>query len=213
VLVAAIALLVGRPSRPSSPVVLLIALAAATPISMFATAAIAGNDVFLVRNLTASVPAATICLGALLASAPGRLRLVVPACAVLGIAVGTAAILSADNQRTDARAIAAVLDRRAQPRDVVVTVAPTDTTSNRPLDPYLRAPHIRVFGDATGYPAAFRRAARSDADVFVVYPNIAEIRRFIAPPPELADQYELRAEEQVPGFSGGLAVREFVKRP
>jgi hypothetical protein len=211
VLVAAIALLVRRPSRPSSPVVLLISLAAATPIGMFATAAIVGNDVFLVRNLTASVPAATICLGALLASASGRLRLVVPACAVLGIAVGTVAILSSENQRTDARAIAALLDRRADSRDVVVTVAPTDTTSNRPLDPYLRAPHVRVFGDAMGYPTAFRRAASSDADVFVVYPDIAEIRRLIVPPPELAEQYELRSEERVPGFSGGLAMREFGK--
>jgi mannosyltransferase len=192
---------------------LLAALAVCTPLGMLGTAAVTGDDLFIVRNFTASVPAALLCLGALLTAAPPRVSTVLSIAALFGVGVGTAAILSEDRQRAQAREAAELLDRRAAPRDVVVTVAPTDTTSNRPLDPYLERPHVRVFGDAANYPAAFRDAADAGVRVFVVFPGAAEVRPLIRPPSELRDRFELRGEYSFPGFSGGLVVREFAPRP
>lgn len=196
--------------RPGADVLLLIALACATPVGMLAAAAITGDAMFNTRNLSASMPAATLCLAGLLAAGPGALRWTLPAAAVAAIAFGGLHLLDADWQRADARAAAGDLNERAGPADEMILVAPTDAISHRPLDPYIDDPDRVVFGDPIGYLEAFARAARRGGDVFVVYPDAPGLAELIVPAEAQRGSYRLAGEQRYPGFSGGLALRRFV---
>jgi Dolichyl-phosphate-mannose-protein mannosyltransferase len=104
---------------PGRGVVLLVVLAAATPVGE-AIASLLGDNVLGTRNLAASWPAFALCLAALLVAAGRRLGPVTAALAIVAFAAGGLRLLDPDFRRPDYDAAAAFIERRAAPGDVVV---------------------------------------------------------------------------------------------
>ena len=104
---------------PGAPWLLLVALAIATPVGLLLYSIVA-TDLWLPRGLSASIPAAMLVLGALLATLPGVARIVAVAAVLATLAVGTIRSFSADYVREPYRAMAAYLDRHARPHDRVI---------------------------------------------------------------------------------------------
>jgi uncharacterized membrane protein len=107
---------------PRSPVLLLIALAVATPVGLLLYS-LTVTDLWLPRGLSASVPAATLLIGALLAALPGRARTIAVALVLLTLTIGTFRSFGANYVREPYRAMAAYIDRHAGPRDTIVSVS------------------------------------------------------------------------------------------
>ena len=129
--------------------------------------------------------------------------------AILAVAVGGAMTLEQDHQRPDTRAAAAFVRAHADRSDHLVYIAPADSISNRPLDPYLPGWRRPVFGDPKGYAAAFARAADEQRRVVVAYPPVASIEANVTPPNSLRARFRLAEQRRFHGFGGGLAVRIF----
>jgi hypothetical protein len=187
--------------------ILLTALALVTPVGMFLAAALSGYNLFIARNMSASLPAALVLLAVLICAAPRRVAVGLAAATVLVFAIGAVQTLSADNRRTPSRDAAALIDDRAAPGDPVVLVAQTNAISFRALDPYYKKPHPERLGDRAGYPAAFREASKTGATVFVVYPN--RIASIVVPPPPYKSRYRVVVDRHYPGIAGGTGVRAF----
>lgn len=195
--------------RPRPEIWLLVGLALATPAGMLIAAATTGDAMFIARNMSASVPAATVGIAALVCGARGELRWILPIVLVTAAAVGGLRLVSPNWQRADARSAAQHLDQQAGPSAPIVLIAPADSPSYRPLDPYLSREHEILFGDPPGYQRAFSQAEATRRDVFVVYPNLPEITPLVTPPPTHTDTYRLVDEQTYRGFSGGIAIRRF----
>ena len=105
--------------RADSDGALIVALAFATPVGLLLYSLLA-TDLWLPRGLSASIPAAALALGALVAALPRR----VAVAAVLAIAVtllaGTARSLGPAYDRGPYRTLANYLDRVARPPDPIV---------------------------------------------------------------------------------------------
>jgi 4-amino-4-deoxy-L-arabinose transferase-like glycosyltransferase len=107
--------------RPSGHLVGLVALTLATPVGLLVYSLVI-TDLWLPRGLSASMPAAALVIGALLAALPLRLTALTAAVVVVVLAAGTARSLQPAYTRGPFRAIAGYLDRVAGPRDPVAVV-------------------------------------------------------------------------------------------
>jgi uncharacterized membrane protein len=104
----------------SSPVTLVVALMAATPIGLLLYS-LTVTDLWLPRGLSASLPAAALVLGALLAALPRLLRVIAVAIVMVTLIAGTLRSFDAGYARGPFRAIAERLDAVAGVRDPVVS--------------------------------------------------------------------------------------------
>lgn len=130
-----------RPGRPaiSKGMVLVIALALATPLAETLILALGGTDLLGARNLNTSSPGLALAIGAILAAA-GPVAGVVCTVGVLGAyAVSAGKTLDPDNGPVNAKAAAGFIDATGSPADVVVDAATSATTPVplTPLDLYL----------------------------------------------------------------------------
>jgi mannosyltransferase len=161
--------------RPPLPPVdrraaLVVVLALSVPVGE-AIASALGSNLFGTRNLAASWPAYALCLAALLLAAGPRLGAAAAALALAAFAIGAAKMVDADFQRHDYDGVAAAIEERAGPRDVVVDGAS--------LSPAGIPPALRV---------AFERPPRTfqlNRDEVTYDPF-----RIVAPAPPVADVVE-----------------------
>ena len=128
----------GRLRRPAPGLVLVVVLALSVPVGEALVSA-AGTNLFGGRNLVAGLPAAALCLGALLVGAGPRLRFVCVPLALGCLAVG--AVMMLEGQRPNYRAAAADVERRSAPGDVVIDAAVLSPGPYSPLDLALERPH------------------------------------------------------------------------
>jgi hypothetical protein len=117
---------------------LLIALAVATPIGLLLYSLLV-TDLWLPRGLSASLPAAVLVFGALLASLPRPLTAVAAAALAVTLVAGTIRSFDAAYARGPFRAMAAYLDRVATPRDPVTVVS---LVAGPALDAEFHKPHL-----------------------------------------------------------------------
>jgi hypothetical protein len=155
---------------------LVVVLALATPIGVLLYSLLS-VDIWHVENLYASVPAATLVIGALLVAIPRRPRaLAVPV--VLGILVfGTIRGLSPSWIRPPYRAVARYLDHAAAPRDPVLLFTYRYVLDDA-IPAQLKRPHTIIYGVRRRWP---RRPAGTLAFVVVDDAKIHRLSRALAP--------------------------------
>ena len=107
------------PSRVDRRLVLVIVLAAATPVGEALVGAV-GSNLFGTRNLAVSWPGVALCLAALLLAAGRRAGPVAAALAIVAFAVGGLKLLDPDIRRPDYDAAIAFIEQNASPGDIVV---------------------------------------------------------------------------------------------
>jgi uncharacterized membrane protein len=112
----------GRRPWPSPRLVLVVALTLATPVGLLLYSLVV-TDLWLPRGLSASLPAAALVLGALLAILPRPLAAVTVIIVLVTLVAGTMRSFDAAYARGPYRAIAAYLDQVARPRDPVPIVS------------------------------------------------------------------------------------------
>jgi len=129
----------------------------------------------LPRNLSASFPAMTVLVGALLTSLERRVA-VAAAVVVVGavLLVGAGKALEEDHRRTSLRGAAGFIDVHARPGDPVLAVAFLQGPVTIGLGAYFERPHPVVQGDAND-PRAWGRG-RDGAHVFLVMPTPGAFR-------------------------------------
>jgi len=82
-----------------------------------------GTDIWIPRNLYASLPALALLVGACLAALPGRLSLAAATIVVAVLVLGTMRSFESAYNRGPYRQIAAYLDRTARPNDPVTIIS------------------------------------------------------------------------------------------
>jgi hypothetical protein len=179
----------GGLARVDRRVVLVAAMALAAPVGE-ASATLLGTNLFAARNLAVSWPWFALALAAVLVAAGPRLRVAAVGLVVAGFALAGAKMVDEDFQRPDFAAAAAIIDREAGPRDVVVDgavafITPGPVTG---LDATLRRPHrilragapqhrdgnFRIGDPVLPHDEVVRRAAAGGGRVFLVYPESAD---------------------------------------
>jgi hypothetical protein len=120
--------------------VLVVALALATPVGALLTSAI-GTNVFGVRNLAASWPGLALALAAFLVAAGPRLRIAAVALTLASFAIGAVRMLDDGFQRPNYRGAAALIDRAAAPGDPVIDAAVASPGPLSGVDVALDEPH------------------------------------------------------------------------
>jgi hypothetical protein len=105
-----------------SPWLLMIVLAAATPVGVLLYSLVA-TDIWLPRGLSGSIPAIAIVLAAALAALPRRLPAAAAIVVLATLVFGTVRSFGSDYVRQDYRAMASYLDRVAGPRDPILLVS------------------------------------------------------------------------------------------
>ena len=101
------------------PAVLIVALMFATPVGLLLYSLLA-TDLWLPRGLSASIPAAALVLGALVAALPRPLAVAAGLVIAVTLLAGTARSLGPAYDRGPYRTLANYLDRVARPSDPVV---------------------------------------------------------------------------------------------
>ncbi len=198
------------PEWASGPA-LLLALAVATPLGLLLYSAV-GTGIFAPRNLTASIPGVCLLLGWLVARLPRRAGLAAGGLLAAGLLVGAAQSLLVTNQRPDLRAAAAFIDDRARPGDPYVETQLFFSDAPE-LAEGLRLNFDREHPDAG--PVELRRAgaefepvaparawqqAAAGRRLFVVGPELPNIRGLPQPPPEYAGRVRRVAARRFPGI-------------
>jgi hypothetical protein len=114
--------------KPSKDLVLLMIMAAASPLGLLAFSA-GGDNVWLAKYMAPTLPMIAVLLGALVTSLPTRAAatLAVTFLGVLAVGVGTGH--RANSERTAFKGAAAFIEREASPRDVILEVG---TVPSRP---------------------------------------------------------------------------------
>jgi hypothetical protein len=119
--------------------ILILALALATPVGLLAYSII-GTDLWTARNLYASVPAAALVLGGLLAALPSPARWAAVGLVLAILVAGTIRAISPRYARPAYRAAAEYIDRVARPTDPVL-VYPSLLGLDAAIPAQLRKPH------------------------------------------------------------------------
>ncbi len=119
-------------ARADRRLLLVLGLALSVPVAEAALSAVSTN-VFGGRNLAASWPAFALCLAALLVAAGPRLRYATVALALGCLVLGALDMLKDTNRRPDYQAVAAFIEARSSPGDVIVDAA---VLSPGPLSPF-----------------------------------------------------------------------------
>ncbi len=81
------------------------------------------TDLWLPRGLSASIPAAALVIGGLLAALRGPLRVAAVVAVLATLAIGTMRSFGPDYVREPYRAMAALIDREARPQDRVLVLS------------------------------------------------------------------------------------------
>ena len=192
-----------------SPPALLILLALTSPLAMIIFGASRDLDLFSPRNLTASMPAAFVCIAALLVTGPRRWRWLLPAVAIAITTLATIIAAEPRNERPDARAIASQINRSAKPADPVLWSDQADTISTRRLDIYLHPPRNPRILNSANLERAFAGAERSGSDVWIVIPDVPLAHLAAVPPLRFWQKYKLTSQTRYPGFDGGLELLKY----
>ena len=124
-------------------VILIVVLALAAPLGE-AAVSLVGNDVFGTRNLAVSWPGAALLAATILRAGREPLRTGAACLAIAGLGVGAGLMLKSENQRTDYRAAAGLIERTSTPRDVVIDASVLSPGPVSGLDAALDQPR-RVF--------------------------------------------------------------------
>lgn len=134
----------GLESPRRDHVVLVVLLAAATPVAIIALALI-GTDQLLSRNLGASVPYFIVAFSGLLCAGPRPLRIAATGIVVAVFAIGAVRSIEGEWRRADVVGAARLLDRELGPDDVVFDVVAPIVAPDQPprltLDVQLDNPH------------------------------------------------------------------------
>jgi uncharacterized membrane protein len=159
-----------RHLRVHAPSVLIAILALATPLGLLAYGAV-GPDLYTPRNMSASIPALAIVLGAFLTSGGRRVATVAAALVLAAFAIGAERTFDRDTQRPEFRRVAHFLDDAVGPGDRVVDQSRSELLGSQreslgPLNPYLK--HVQhVFSANEDDAPAWQTAARGGRVFFV----------------------------------------------
>jgi hypothetical protein len=147
---------------------LLVAIGVATPIGLLAYSGL-GTNIYSPRNLSASAPALSVLLAALVAGLPRRAAAPAAACVVAVFAAGAVKVLDDSSQRPAYRQVAAFIRDHRHPGDAVIDSARSQmvvgSTSPSYIGPYL--PERGRTSASTGDPAAWDPAEHGHS-VFVI---------------------------------------------
>jgi hypothetical protein len=159
-LLTAAALVVRRRVRPAPDTVLLVALAAITPVAALLYE-LGPNSILSPRYLSASIPAGLLVAGALLAAArPPVVAGLATAAVIGGVAVGTVRMLEPDGRRPDYRSIAQELDRVAPPGAPVLELSIFVGPPAHELGYYFERPHA-YYATGSRLDAAWEQGRRA----------------------------------------------------
>ena len=140
-LVTAAAFALSRRARPPRDMVLLVALAAVTPVAA-ALYELGPNSIFMPRYMSASVPAGLLVVGAVLVGARRPMVVGLATLAVIGgVAIGTVRMLEPDARRPDYRSVAEQLDREAPPAAPVLELSIFVGPPGHELGAFFQRPH------------------------------------------------------------------------
>ena len=109
--------------RPESGLVLLALLAVAGPLGA-AFFSIVSDDIFISRNISASLPPLTLLGAALVTSGPGRVAVAATGLVLAGFAVGAVRSLEVEHRRPDYRAVASLIDESTNPGAPILDFPP-----------------------------------------------------------------------------------------
>jgi hypothetical protein len=111
----------GWPRRPrsGSPLVLMVVLALATPVGLAVYGAF-GEDLFGPRNLSASIPALAVVVGAVTTAVRPRVAAAAATLLLAGLALGVVEFFDPDRERPEYRQAVRYLEERAGPGDPIV---------------------------------------------------------------------------------------------
>ena len=104
---------------PSKPVMLVLVLAAATPVGAAIYSSFA-DSVFLPRNLITSSPGLALSMGALVAAGRGWLRIAAIGVLVAGFALGAIRRVETDQQRPDYSGVVSYIEDEGEPGDPII---------------------------------------------------------------------------------------------
>jgi hypothetical protein len=197
-------------SDEGSRTLLLAALVAAAPVGMLGFSLISDHNVFQGRYLSASFPALALLVAGLICSVRPRVAAVVAAVVLVGVAAGTAKILSSDLRAAEYRKPARYVDAHARPGDVVVQKMRKAGPLSTALIVHFRRPHrvVTVTGvrevpggyEGTVPPDVWRRAAAGH-EVFVIGSEAPPLFFLPRPPKRWAPQVRLLERRRYPGVS------------
>lgn len=180
----------GKPWTPSSNLVLVVALALATPVGVFLYSKLSGHNIFLARYLNASLPGIALLVAALLTSLRPMAAVIAVTAAVGAMAVGSIQLLGSDYRRPPFDDAAKLVDARAGENDAVVDF------SQRILPLYLKERHALFQADAER--RALAHAARGGWLIRVLprFGPVQRPQRYLDPQHDI----ELHKHHLLPGF-------------
>jgi Dolichyl-phosphate-mannose-protein mannosyltransferase len=188
----------GRRALPQR-VALIAALALAAPVGAGLYSAL-GDDLFLVRNLISSLPALALAFAALLTALPRAPALAALALAFGALGLGAAGTFEQDSKRPAFEDVAAYLEARARPGDVVldlnVFMEPPGLALQVQVDPDL--PFFKM-----GFPYHEERQALEAAEagggrVLYVRPEVSVFRGVV--PERVARRFRAGETRTWPGL-------------
>ena len=173
--VAVVRLLRDR-DRPRDGLVLVAAVALATPLGLLLYSLVA-KSIVLPRNMIASLPAMALVVGWALTALGRRAAPLAVALALGSLCVGTVAVVKDENRRPPFEDAARFIDARAQPDDAVIDFFynPRSRTSGRELVVNLKGDY-RLYRAGDDDDAAWRRAEADGGRVFLVVPQVGPLR-------------------------------------
>jgi Dolichyl-phosphate-mannose-protein mannosyltransferase len=170
---------------------LLMALTLATPIGLLLYSLLA-TDLWLARGLYASVPAAALVLGTLVAAPGMPLRAVTTAAVLATLIVGTVRAVSPTYARPPFRTAAEYLDRVARPADPVV-MYPSFLHADEAIPAQLKRRHRLL----SGIPRSWPTPPAGGADYVVLDDIVAGTLKIGVPRPA---GFALAARRHYPGL-------------
>ncbi|MEA2305004.1 MAG: mannosyltransferase [Solirubrobacteraceae bacterium] len=155
--------------RWTSPILLVVLLALATPVGVRLVSLHPDRSFMLVRNLSASLPAFALLAAWLVVGLPRRLAVVGVAVVLAVVLIGTVKMFNPDNRRSNYRAAAEFIETHARPGDPVIQTffLPAGGALGKVLSVNFQHPHP-LYRSGPPEAAAWARGRRG-ADVFVLY--------------------------------------------
>lgn len=164
-------------------VVLIALLACATPVGAALYSAVT-DDIYVVRNLIASLPALALAFAALLTALPRLLAGVAVTLAFAALGLGAAGTFEKDTQRPAFEEVAAFIERNARPGDVVLDINVFPDPPGRALQVHLD-PRLPVF-DVGVYEQEERQAVAAargrGGRILLVRPEVGLLRGAVPEP-------------------------------
>jgi hypothetical protein len=194
--------------RPRFRFSLLLALSVAAPAGVLIFSLISGYNIFYPRYLSASAPAAILCIAGLVTHLDRRITIALGSLLVAAVAVGGWKTTREDAQSYDYRAAAHYVDGHASKGDLVIELpGPSDGPQARVLLIHYKKPHdfVRAVG-ARRIGATFRANVdpgvwariREGQRIFVVGPESPPFYLLPRPPRNLR-YIQLRRRVTYPG--------------